>query len=213
MFTRHLPPHSPLALLAGLLLSLTILTAFSQRSSRLVESVDVQGNRRLSDVEILSHVKTRPGEPFDHKQVMRDLQTLVDLRLFDRAGTRVVEEEGRRGGVAVIFEVKELPIIEALKFEGLNGVSEDELLKELRKRGLEVAVGAVYEQDTISKAMAAIKEALTARGWRGVGVETRLDQVYATSVRLTFVISGQPAKKKPGKPVKPDEIARLTPSV
>jgi len=45
-----------------------LLTVQAQRSKRLVEAVKVVGNRRLSAKDILSHIKTRPGEPFSAKQ-------------------------------------------------------------------------------------------------------------------------------------------------
>lgn len=180
---------------------------------QLVESVNIVGNRLLTDAEILKHVKTRAGDPYDQEQVQRDLQTLVNLGVFDRRLARVVIETGRRGGVEVFFVVRELTIIEAVKFEGLRRGDERPLLEGLRRRSLEVGGGSVYEVDKIKRAMDAMKELLLRRGWLRVGVEARIEEVSATSVKLTFVVSGlppmSPRPKRLDRFRRPDAIAGL----
>src|SRR4051812_30394993 len=69
----------------------------SQQQQVLVESVDVQGNRRLRDEDILYYVQTRPGDVFNQQQVERDLQAILALGFFDKTATRVLTEEGVRG--------------------------------------------------------------------------------------------------------------------
>src|SRR6266550_5235441 len=83
----------------------------AQQNQRLVESVDVTGNRRLRKDDILYWVQTRQGDPYNEQQVERDYQAILALGFFDKTATRVLTENGPRGGVNVIFEVKELPII------------------------------------------------------------------------------------------------------
>src|SRR5215204_7646289 len=117
------------------LLFLGLLTGFSAmfltpgraaaqqtQPQRLVESVDIIGNRRLRKDDILYYIQTRPGDPYNVDQVQRDYQTLLSLTFFDKTATRVLTENGPRGGVNIIFEVKELPIIRDLTFEGLKSV-------------------------------------------------------------------------------------------
>ena len=78
------------------------------------------GNRRLRDEDILYYVQTRPGDVYKPEQVERDLQAILDLRQFLRQ-SRIptsAPKTGRSGGVIVIFNVKELPIIRDIQFEG-----------------------------------------------------------------------------------------------
>ena len=103
-------------------------------TQRLVESVDITGNRRLRKDDILYYVQTRPGDPYNEEQVQRDYQTLLSLTFFDKTETRVLTENGPRGGVNIIFEVKELPIIRDLTFDGLKSVAESDVLKAFRER-------------------------------------------------------------------------------
>ena len=54
-------------------------TKAQDASQRLVESVDVVGNRRLRREDILYYVQTRPGDSYDAAQVQRDLLSLLAL--------------------------------------------------------------------------------------------------------------------------------------
>ena len=74
---------------------------------------------------------------------------LLTLPFFDKTATRVFTENGPRGGVNVIFEVKELPIIRDLTFSGLKSVPESDVLKAFRERRvgagrMRIAIHAFY---------------------------------------------------------------------
>ncbi len=51
---------------------------------QLVESVDIQGNRRLRDDDLLYYIKTRPGDVYNQAQLERDLRELLSLNFFDK---------------------------------------------------------------------------------------------------------------------------------
>lgn len=162
----------------------------AQRTSRLVEEVDVIGNRRLSADDIFSHVKSRPGETYQPKQVQRDLQAILSLGLFDRRGTRVTTETGVRGGVVVIFEVEELPVILDVRFEGLpEGTQAAQIRQVLSDAHINVVKGVVDDPDQVRQAMHVIKRYLASRGWPGANVTVQQENVTSMSVNLTFVIS------------------------
>ena len=74
-------------------------------AQQIVESVDIQGNRRLRDEDLLYYIKTRQGDIYDPAALERDLRELLSLNFFDKTATRVLTEDGIRGGVNVIFEV------------------------------------------------------------------------------------------------------------
>ena len=161
----------------------------AQQSQRLVESVDITGNRRLRKDDILYYVQTRPGDPFNEQQVQRDLQAILALGFFDKTATRVLTEEGARGGVNVVFEVKELPIIRDLQFEGLKSVPESDVLKAFRERRVGVSKESIYDPVKARNAIRVLKELLAAHGHPNATVEERRDEVSATSTALTFVIN------------------------
>src|SRR5829696_7669410 len=181
------------------LLFLGLLTGFSAmflaparvkaqqtQPQRLVESVDIIGNRRLRKDDILYYIQTRPGDPYSVDQVQRDYQTLLSLTFFDKTATRVLTENGPRGGVNIIFEVKELPVIRDLTFEGLKSVAESDVLKAFRERRVGVSKESIYDPVKVRTAMRVIKELLSAGGHPNATVEERTEEVSATSLAITF---------------------------
>ena len=160
-----------------------------QQPQRLVESVDITGNRRLRKDDVLYYVQTRAGDPFNEQQVQRDLQAIIALGFFDKTSTRVLTEEGARGGVNVIFEVKELPIIRDLQFEGLKSVPESDVLKAFRERRVGVSKESIYDPVKVRNATRVLKELLAQHGHPNATIEERRDEVSATSTALTFVIN------------------------
>ena len=163
--------------------------AKGQQSQRLVESVDITGNRRLRKDDLLYYVQTRAGDPYSEQQVQRDLLTLLQLGFFDKTSTRVLTEEGARGGVNIIFEVKELPIIRDLQFEGLKSVPESDVLKAFRERRVGVSKESIYDPVKVRGAIRVLKELLAARGHPNATIEERRDEVSATSIAVTFDIN------------------------
>src|SRR4030095_6040490 len=158
-------------------------------SQRIVESVDIIGNRRLRKDDILYYVQTRPGDPYNVDQVERDYQTLLSLTFFDKTATRVLTENGPRGGVNIIFEVRELPIIRDLQFDGLKSVQESDVLKAFRERRVGVSKESIYDPVKVRNAMRVIKELLSDSGHPDATVDERTEEVSATSLAITFVVN------------------------
>ena len=135
------------------------------------------------------YVQTRAGDPFNEEQIQRDLQAILALGFFDKTATRVLTEEGARGGINVIFEVKELPIIRDLQFEGLKSVAESDVLKAFRERRVGVSKESIYDPVKVRNGIRVLKELLAARGHPNATVEEKGEEVSATSRAITFVIN------------------------
>jgi len=182
-----------LSLLAGIS-ALQVTSGRAQQNpppqpQRIVENVDIIGNRRLRKDDILYYIQTRPGDPYNVDQVQRDYQTLLSLTFFDKTATRVLTENGPRGGVNIIFEVKELPIIRDLTFEGLKSVQESDVLKAFRERRVGVSKESIYDPVKIRTAMRVIKELLSAGGHPNATIQESIEEVSATSVAVTFDVN------------------------
>jgi outer membrane protein insertion porin family len=185
--------RAPLLILLSIITGISALVAASssaraQTQQPLVESVDIQGNRRNRDEDLLYYIQTKPETPFSREQAERDLQTLLALGFFDKSEARVETEPGPRGGVNVIFVVKELPIIRDIQFDGLKSVAESDVLKAFRERRIGVSKESTYDPVKVQNAKRVIKELLAARGKPNATVDARLDEVSATSTAITFDI-------------------------
>lgn len=171
-------------------------------AGKLVEEIQVEGNRRLRDDDVFYYIQTRPGDPFNATQVQRDLQALLQLPFFDKTQTRVTIAGGPRGGIIVIFTVKELPLIRDLTFQGLKTVSEADVLKVLRERRAGVWKELVYDPVKVKNAERIIRELLAERGLPDASVEARVEEVSSVSVTLEFVID----EKQPQVEPDPEEM-------
>src|SRR5712672_2802869 len=160
-----------------------------QPQPRLVEEVDVQGNRRLRKDDILYWIQTRQGDAYNPDQVARDLQALNGLGFFEKTETRVTIEDAPRGGIRVTFWVKDLPIIRDIQFEGLKSVSESDVLKTFRERLVGVSKEAIYDPVKVRNAVRVLKELLAAKGHPNATIAEGRENVSTTSVAITFQIT------------------------
>src|SRR2546423_11610418 len=160
-----------------------------QPQPRLVEEVDIIGNRRLRKEDILYYIQTRPGDPYNPDKVALDLQAILSLTFFDKVGTRVTTEDAPRGGIRVIFEVKELPIIRDIQFEGLKSVTESEVLKAFRERRVGVSKESILDPVKLKTGERVLKEMLSAKGHPNAAVSATIEAVSQTSSAITFVVN------------------------
>ncbi len=93
-----------------------------------------------------------------------------------------------RGGVNVIFEVTELPIIRDLQFEGLKAVPESDVLKAFREQRVGISKEAVYNPVNAQKGVRVIREQLASKGYPNAKVTFKDEEVSATSTAVTFEV-------------------------
>ncbi len=160
----------------------------ASEQQQIVENVDIQGNRRLRDDDLLYFVKTRSGDVYDPAALERDLKELLSLNFFDKTATRVLTTEGVRGGVNVIFEVRELPIIRDLQFNGIKAITESDILKEFREKRVGISKEAIYDPVKSRGAVRVLREMLASKGYPNAKVEVKEEEVSATSIALSFEI-------------------------
>jgi hypothetical protein len=56
-----------------------------QQQQRLIESIDIQGNRRLRDEDLLYYIQSRPGDALSQPQLERDLQVTWPTAVSSRS--------------------------------------------------------------------------------------------------------------------------------
>ncbi len=155
---------------------------------QIVENVDIQGNRRLRDDDLLYYIKTRSGDVYDPAALERDLKELLSLNFFDKTATRVITTPGVRGGVNVIFEVREWPIIRDLQFTGAKAITESDILKAFREQRAGISKEAIYDPVKARAANRILRELLAAKGYPNAKINIKEEEVSATSIALTFEV-------------------------
>ena len=74
-----------------------------------------------------------------------------------------------RGGVNVIFEVRELPIIRDLQFKGAKIIQESDILKEFREKRVGISKESVYDPVKAKNATRILREMLASKGYPNSG--------------------------------------------
>lgn len=125
-------PARAVAVLLMLIALLVSGAAGAQQSAdgRNVEEVRVVGNERLETETIRFYISTREGVPFDSETAQLDYMALLNTNWFRNLVMRW--EEGTRGGVVVIVEVEEKPVLRQIVIEGTDKVKVEDFLERLQ---------------------------------------------------------------------------------
>ncbi len=169
----------------------------AEAAGRLVEEIDIMGNRRMTMQEILAVIKTRPGDPYNATQVEADLDEFLNTGYFDKSATRVTMETAPRGGVRVIFEVRELPLIAEIVFAGVAQFEGPSIIsKEFGLQRVDLRVGRPFDPVNLKKATRAVEGYFQSQGWINVKAEASVESLTATEVKIVFKITGNRVRSK-----------------
>jgi outer membrane protein insertion porin family len=100
-----------------------VVPAFGDEGAIIV-SLDVEGVEKTVPSYVLGAVSSKAGEPVSPDKLDRDRDAVYDLGFYETVDYRV---EDVQGGARVVFQVKENPVVQALKFKGNVAYREEEL--------------------------------------------------------------------------------------
>jgi hypothetical protein len=72
----------------------------------MIESVEMGGYPEGQWDDLWARMKTRGGQLYNKKQIERDWRMLLESGNFDREASTLRIEEGTRGGIVVVFELR-----------------------------------------------------------------------------------------------------------
>jgi len=141
--------------LAILLLALCVAlpaTAMAQdvAQGRNVEQVLVVGNARLETETIRFYISTREGVPYDQETARLDYMALLNTNWFRNLVMRW--EEGTQGGVVVIVEVEEKPVLRQIVIEGTEKVKIEDFLERLQLMEAPVLFNDAVDEQQLEEA-------------------------------------------------------------
>ncbi len=158
----------------------------------LVEDVEVRGNRRIPKESILYYVQSKPGDRYNQALAQRDLEAIIGLGFFDPLQTKLLVDDGPRGGKIIIFQVREYPIIRDLQYRGLKSATESEILTRFKERRTQVTKENQLDPAKVNAARIALRELLAEKGHPQAKVDIEVEDISATAVALIFNIDEGP---------------------
>ena len=114
-----------------------------------IQTVRIDGNRRIEEGTIRSYMLLQPGDPFDPDRIDRSLKTLYATGLFQDVSLT-------RDGGALVVHVVENPIVNRVAYEGNHKQTDDRLneVVQLKPRSVFTAQQAQADRQHILDAYA-----------------------------------------------------------
>ncbi len=152
----------------------------------IVVQVRVEGNRTISLDKILHKIRTRAGRPYVEQQVQDDVRELSKMGVF--AGVRTFNQRVQ-GGVVVIFQVAERPLLQDVIIVG-----NETFLTSVLKKEAELKVGDAADPFAVANGRHKIEEYYQKKGYSKVRV-TVLEGEKAGDLRAVFVVNEGPRQR------------------
>ncbi|MFH1459802.1 MAG: outer membrane protein assembly factor BamA [Candidatus Omnitrophota bacterium] len=102
--------------------------SFAQEETRIVREIKVIDNKVVSEPVIISKLQTKTNREYSSVVLSEDIKRLYATGLFEDVRADVEEIEN---GLKIVFQVKEKPVLEEIKFQGNKRIKARKLQKEM----------------------------------------------------------------------------------
>jgi outer membrane protein insertion porin family len=183
------PATRLIAVLLGILAALVSFVRAAEEPKQTVASVGVEGNLRVEQDAIKVLLRTQPGQPYDPALLDADIRAIYGMGFFDQVDADVTEAGDHE--VAVVFRVKERPLVRAVKVEGT-----DEIEKEEVEGALKVRPRTILDPEKARQGIEAAKKLYVDKGYLDATItytttvvgENEVDVLYKVDEKGTIKI-------------------------
>lgn len=144
------PVRRAIGVMLALAALLAATPAWAQQAAadgRNIESIEIRGNVRYDVETIRFYLSSRDGRPFDSATAELDYMSLFNTGWFSNLLMRW--EEGSAGGIVVIIEVAEKPLLRQVKIAGTNKVEIEDFNERLVLLEREVVVDQPLDEQRL----------------------------------------------------------------
>ncbi|MFH1578043.1 MAG: POTRA domain-containing protein, partial [Candidatus Omnitrophota bacterium] len=158
--------------------------------SKLVTAIEIYGNRSISNITILSKMKTQVGSIYSKNVVNDDLKRLYLLGYFSDID---IKTEDFKDGIKITIRVVERPIIEKIKFSGFRylRVKEETLREVIKSRPAQY-----LDYPTLKEDSQTLKGMYVKKGFSETGVDYKVEVNEKTNRADVEFIAGEGRKMK-----------------
>jgi outer membrane protein insertion porin family len=158
----------------------------------LVEDVEIRGNRRIPRDTVLYYIQTKPGDKYSPDVAKRDLESILAQGWFDPLKTKLLADDGPKGGKVIIFQVSEYPIIRDLQYHNLKSATESDVLTRFKERRVQVSKESQFDPSKVTAARNVLRELLAEKGHPDAQVGIEVEEISATTIALIFNVEEGP---------------------
>ncbi len=140
--------------------------------------VRVTGNRRVEESAILAALSLAPGDILTPERAAEALRALFDLVQFSDVR---LSREPAQGGVVLLVEVEERPLVADVRVEGADALPPEE-----RQELVTLASGDVWRPELARSIAASLEERLVSKGYYQATVKVRTQAREDSRVDVHF---------------------------
>jgi len=97
----------------------------------IVQGIEINGNKTIGITTILAKIKTRVGDPYIPNIISDDIKRLYNTGYFSDV---IVEKEVHEGGIKVVIQLKEKPVIDEVTFSKTRFYSQRTLKLKIKSK-------------------------------------------------------------------------------
>jgi outer membrane protein insertion porin family len=172
-----------------------LLAGLAAAQQALIVEIQPHGNRRIPGDTMRARMFTRPGDVYDEGALQRDFHALWNTGYFDDLR---FEREETQGGYILHIYVKEKPTIRRVEYQGLNAVSQSDVLERFKERRVGLTVENQYDPTRIKRAEVVLKELLAEHGRQFANIRSEIRPIPPAAVEVVVIVDEGP-KVKVGK--------------
>lgn len=145
-----------------------------------IDSIRVQGNRRVESEAVLAVVESKKGESLDYDKLDRDLRAIFSMGYF--TDVAIQTEEGPKGTI-ITFNVAEKPSIASITFKGNKKLKTDDLSKEAG-----IKLYSIFNPADVRQSVNRLRDFYRQKGYYGVELKERIENLPANEIALIYDI-------------------------
>ena len=158
-----------------------------------VASVGVEGNLRVEEDAIKVQLRTQPGQPYDAAVLDADVRAVYGMGFFDQVDVDVSPAGEKQ--VAVVFRVKERPLVRTVKVEGTDEIDKDEV-----EGALKIRPRTILDSEKVRQGIEAAKKLYVDKGYLDATITYTTTVVGENEVDVLYKVDEK-------GPIKVKEIA------
>lgn len=146
-----------------------------------VDSVFVEGNKRIETDAILAVIESRKGTKYDPAALNKDLRSIYEMGFFEDIQ---IDTEEIPGGKNVTFRVSEKPSITKITLLGTERIDQEDLMQVLG-----IKKYSIMNRNAIKDSVKRLKDHYHRKGFYHVDIKERIEEFPNNEVALIYQIN------------------------
>jgi outer membrane protein insertion porin family len=174
--------------LAAAALALVAAPAHAQETDfegQPITEIQIHGLQNLPEETLLYYLDLEPGRLLDQDSLNSRIKNLWERQLIDDI---TVHYEPDAGGVRLVVDVKERPVLRSIDYVGLKKVNRSDIRDKIVEDRIVVREGGPLARGELERLRAAVEQLYRDKGYRFAEVTYQLEDVGDNEVRATYSI-------------------------